>query len=73
MRVGEIRHEDRLGWGKPLDGVRVLAAEQMQALEIDWLSLNATAVFQAGARSVDAIVDELGTLHTKIRAAIGPD
>lgn len=32
MRVGEIRHEERLGFGKPLDGVRVLAAEQMQAL-----------------------------------------
>ena len=32
MRVGEIRHEERAGWGKPLDGVRILALEQMQAL-----------------------------------------
>ncbi len=32
MRLGEIRHEERGGWGKPLDGVRVLAVEQMQAL-----------------------------------------
>jgi formyl-CoA transferase len=32
MRVGEIHHEERARWGKPLDGVRVLAAEQMQAL-----------------------------------------
>ncbi len=32
MRVGEIRHPERAAWGKPLDGVRVLAVEQMQAL-----------------------------------------
>lgn len=32
MRIGEIHHEERARWGKPLDGVRVLAAEQMQAL-----------------------------------------
>ena len=32
MRVGEVRHEERAQWGKPLEGVRILAAEQMQAL-----------------------------------------
>ncbi|MFP8880067.1 MAG: CaiB/BaiF CoA-transferase family protein [Myxococcota bacterium] len=32
MRIGETRHEERGKWGKPLEGVRVLAAEQMQAL-----------------------------------------
>ena len=32
MRVGEISHEERVQWGKPLDGVRVLSVEQMQAL-----------------------------------------
>ena len=32
MRVGEIRHPERGAAGKPLEGVRVLAAEQMQAL-----------------------------------------
>ncbi len=32
MRTGEIREADRARWGKPLEGVRVLAAEQMQAL-----------------------------------------
>ena len=32
MRVGEVRHPERGQWGKPLGGVRVLAAEQMQAL-----------------------------------------
>ena len=32
MKVGEVRHPERTGAGKPLDGVRVLAVEQMQAL-----------------------------------------
>mgnify|MGYP003343882604 CR=1 FL=1 len=32
MRLGEIRNEAALGNGRPLEGVRVLALEQMQAL-----------------------------------------
>ena len=32
MRIGDTRHEERGGFGKPLDGIRILAAEQMQAL-----------------------------------------
>jgi formyl-CoA transferase len=32
MRLGEIRHPERLPAGRPLDGVRVLSVEQMQAL-----------------------------------------
>ncbi len=32
MRLGDIANEDAARYGKPLDGVRVLAAEQMQAL-----------------------------------------
>ena len=32
MKLGEIRHGERAVWGKPLDGLRVLAVEQMQAL-----------------------------------------
>jgi probable F420-dependent oxidoreductase len=34
-------------------------------------ALNATAIFQSGARSVPAIIDSLGALHTKIRKAVG--
>ena len=49
----------------------VARAEAINELGFDWLSLNATAIFQAGARSVDAMVDELNEIHTKIRAAIG--
>ena len=32
MRVGDVANEDAAKYGKPLDGVRVLALEQMQAL-----------------------------------------
>lgn len=32
MRLGDVANEAAVGNGKPLDGVRVLAAEQMQAL-----------------------------------------
>ena len=32
MRLGDIANADAQKYGKPLDGVRVLAAEQMQAL-----------------------------------------
>lgn len=32
MRVDEVKSPEREKWGKPLDGVRILAAEQMQAL-----------------------------------------
>ncbi len=32
MRLGDVANAEAAPWGKPLDGVRVLAAEQMQAL-----------------------------------------
>ena len=32
MRLGDTANADADHWGKPLDGVRVLAVEQMQAL-----------------------------------------
>jgi hypothetical protein len=36
-----------------------------------WVPLNATAIFEAGARSVDAITDELGRLHDRSRSEVG--
>ena len=47
---------------------RVAALQQMG---FQWASLNATAIFQAGARSIAAIIDELGTLHGRLRAEVG--
>ena len=32
MRLGDVANADAERYGKPLDGVRILAAEQMQAL-----------------------------------------
>jgi hypothetical protein len=35
-----------------------------------WVAVNATAMFQAGARSVDAMIDALHALHDRIRAEV---
>ena len=45
-------------------------AEQLRALGFDWIAINATAMFQAGARSVAAMVDELATLYPRLRSAV---
>ncbi len=44
---------------------------ELQKMGFEWVALNATAIFQAGARSVDAMIDALGALHGKIRGAVG--
>ena len=46
-------------------------AEQCAALGFDWIALNATAIFQAGARSVDAIAGHLAELHHRLRTSLG--
>jgi probable F420-dependent oxidoreductase len=49
----------------------VARAEAVHAMGFDWGAINATAIFQSGARSVDAIIEVLGTVHDRIRAALG--
>ena len=44
---------------------------ELKAMGFEWVALNATAIFQAGARSVDAMLDNLRALHGKIRAEVG--
>jgi probable F420-dependent oxidoreductase len=44
---------------------------ELKAMGFEWVALNATAIFQAGARSVDAMLDTLRALHGKIRAEVG--
>jgi probable F420-dependent oxidoreductase len=44
---------------------------ELAAMGFGWASLNATAIFQAGARSVDAMLDALAALHARIRAEVG--
>ena len=44
---------------------------EVRAQGFGWGSLNATAMFQAGYRSVDALIDKLDSLHRRIRAEFG--
>jgi probable F420-dependent oxidoreductase len=54
------------------DHERVVArAEQVQKLGFDWVAVNATAIFQAGARSIGAIIEVLDALHARLRDAVG--
>ena len=51
---------------------RVVArVAELAAMGFDGVALNATAVFQAGARSVDAMIDALGGLHDRLREEVG--
>jgi probable F420-dependent oxidoreductase len=43
----------------------------LQAMGFAGASLNATAIFQAGARSVDAMIEALTGLHERLRAEVG--
>jgi alkanesulfonate monooxygenase SsuD/methylene tetrahydromethanopterin reductase-like flavin-dependent oxidoreductase (luciferase family) len=54
------------------DHDRVLRrAEAIRDLGVEWTGVNATAIFQAGARSVSAMIDELGKLHGRLRETVG--
>jgi probable F420-dependent oxidoreductase len=53
------------------DAERVVArVAELRSFGFGWAALNATAIFQAGARSVDAMIDALARLHDRIRAAM---
>ncbi len=63
------RDADGKAFYADIDGV-VARAEAVRDMGFEYGALNATAIFQSGARSVDAIIDLLGTLHARIRAAL---
>jgi|SRR4051794_16184184 len=46
-------------------------AEQLAGIGFEWIALNATAIFQSGARSTAEIADRLGELHASLRTAVG--
>jgi probable F420-dependent oxidoreductase len=51
---------------------RVVArAEQVRELGFGWLAINATAVFQAGARSITEMIGRLDDVHGALRGAVG--
>lgn len=41
------------------------------AMGFEWTAVNATAIFQAGARSVEAMIEQLQLIHDRIRNATG--
>ena len=43
----------------------------LQGMGFDWASVNATAVFQAGARSIEAMIEALGQIHDRLRREVG--
>jgi probable F420-dependent oxidoreductase len=49
----------------------VRRAVDLHDMGFGWATINATAIFQAGARSVDAMIAELRLVHDGIRAATG--
>jgi probable F420-dependent oxidoreductase len=46
-------------------------AAEVAELGFGWVSLNATNIFQSGARSVAAMIDALGALHDRLRREVG--
>ena len=65
------RDEEGKRFYAKLDRVRA-RAEAVEEMGFGWGALNATAIFQAGARSVDAMIDVLGQAHDAIRSEVGP-
>jgi probable F420-dependent oxidoreductase len=49
----------------------VRRADEIRGHGFGWLAVNATAIFQSGARSVDGMTGELDALHMRLREAVG--
>lgn len=60
------RDEEGKKFYQNLDRV-VARAEAVENMGFEWGALNATAIFQAGARSIDAITDTLGKVHDAVQ------
>ena len=44
---------------------------ELKEMGFDGVSVNATAIFQSGSRSVDAMLDALRTIHDRLRQEVG--
>ena len=64
------RNEEGKRFYAEVDRVAARAAA-VKAMGFEWGALNATAIFQAGARSVDAMIEVLGRAHDAIRREVG--
>ncbi len=58
-------------WARTADVAATAAAAQEAGF--GWAAVNVTGVFVAGARSIDAMIEQLGVLHDAIRAETGQD
>ena len=56
-------------WARPADVAATAAAAQ--AAGFGWAAVNVTGIFVAGARSIDAMIEQLGVIHDAIRAETG--
>jgi probable F420-dependent oxidoreductase len=56
-------------WARPADVAATAAGAQEAGF--GWAAVNVTGVFVAGARSIDAMIEQLGVLHDTIRAETG--
>ncbi len=55
---------DDAGKGFYADNDRIFAAaERIQGFGFEWMAINMTAIFQAGARSVDELVEQVADVH----------
>ena len=58
------------GFYADLDQVEARAVA-VKEMGFEWGALNATAIFQSGARSIDEIIEVLGRIHERLVAATG--
>jgi alkanesulfonate monooxygenase SsuD/methylene tetrahydromethanopterin reductase-like flavin-dependent oxidoreductase (luciferase family) len=43
----------------------------LKGMGFGWAAVNATAVFQTGARSIEAMIEALGNIHDRLRREVG--
>jgi hypothetical protein len=46
-------------------------AVDLKSMGFGWAAVNATAIFQSGARSVEAMIETLGKIHDRLRREVG--
>ena len=59
---------DDAGRGFYADKDRVLAAaDRIHGFGFEWMTVNMTAIFQAGARTLEAMIEQIGEVHDTLR------
>tara|TARA_B100000795_G_C22638996_1_gene375704 strand:- start:329 stop:838 length:510 start_codon:yes stop_codon:yes gene_type:complete len=59
---------DEAGKGFYADKEKVFAAaERIKGFGFEWMAINMTAIFQAGARSVEELVEQVADVHDALR------